>query len=71
MYIVVELQKTGNQVGNFVYAFENKNEADSKFHAVMSAAAVSAIPVHSAILIDEQCNIYNSGVYEHRAEKEG
>ena len=71
MYIVVELQKTGDQVGNFVYAYKNRNEAESRFYAVLSAAAVSEVPVHSAVLIDEQCNLYNSGVYEHPPKEGG
>lgn len=52
MYIVIELQTTNGQTGNLVYAFENKNEAESKFYQIMSAAAVSPIEVHSALLVD-------------------
>ena len=43
MYIVIELQKTGNQVGNFVFSYQSRNEADSKFYSIMSAAAVSRV----------------------------
>lgn len=53
-YIVIELQKNSDgSVGNLVYAFNTKAQAESKYYSVLSAAAVSTVPVHSAILIQE------------------
>lgn len=53
-YIVIELQKNSDgSVGNLVYAYNTRAQAESKYYAVLSAAAVSTVPVHSAILIQE------------------
>lgn len=53
-YIVIELQKNSDEsVGNLVYAYNTRAQAESKYYAVLSSAAVSSVPVHSAILIQE------------------
>lgn len=55
MYIVIELQKnTEGQVANIVTEHANLAEAESKYHAILSVAAVSEIPVHSAIIVSEE-----------------
>lgn len=69
MFIVIEAQKTGNQVATLTWSFVNQNEADSKFHQVMAAAAVSQVPVHSCLVIDEYCQIYQNGTYTHKQEE--
>lgn len=54
MYIVIELQKINDsQVGNIVSAYENRNVAEQKYHTVLSAAAVSTLPCHSCVMLDE------------------
>lgn len=53
-YIVIELQKlVDGTVANLVYAYDTKKEAESKYYAILSAAAVSNIPIHSAIILQE------------------
>lgn len=53
-YLVVEIQKTEDgAVGNLVYAYDSLNAAQSKYHAVLSEAAVSGLPSHAAVLMDE------------------
>lgn len=55
MFVVIELQKSANgQVANIVTAHETEAEAQSKYHAVLSAAAVSGLPAHSAVLVTEE-----------------
>ena len=70
MFIVIELQKTGDTVANIVQTYTNQNEADSRFYAIMSAAAISSVPVHSCIVIDEECRIYQTGTYKHNVQTE-
>lgn len=54
-YIVIELQKnTEGVVSNIVTSFENLAEAESKYYSVLASAAVSKIPVHSAIIVSEE-----------------
>ena len=55
MFIVIELQKNENgTVANIVTEHSTQAEAESKYHAVLSAAAVSEIPVHSAVIVSEE-----------------
>ena len=52
MYIVIELQTSAQgTVGNFVWAYENENDAFSKYHDVLSSAAVSSVPVHACVIL--------------------
>lgn len=67
-FIVIEIQKNGDSVGNFVWAFNNYFEAASKYHAVLSAAAVSQIEVHSAALLNETGALIASDWFDHRPE---
>ena len=67
MYIVIELQTLADgTVGNFVWAFRDLNEAESKYHAVLSAAAISSVPVHTACLLsnDGACRASQSYTHE-------
>ena len=54
MFIVIELQKVNDtQVANNIWAYTEQAVAEQKFHTVLSAAAVSTVPVHSAVMLDE------------------
>ena len=66
MYIVIELQKNANgEVSNIVTAFPNLPEAESKYHNILAAAAVSDLPVHSAIIVSEEGFTVASKCYKH------
>ena len=52
MFIVIELQKNANgTVSNIVTAHETYEAAQSKYHLILSAAAISNIPIHSATIL--------------------
>lgn len=54
-YIVIEIQKNADgTVSNLVYAYDDVKQAESKYHAVLSAAAVSSLPCHSAVMVNEE-----------------
>ena len=66
MYIVIELQtNTDGSVGNLVWAFSSKELAFSKYHDVLSAAAVSALPVHAAVILDNHGLQIAAQAFEH------
>lgn len=55
MYIVIELQKNDQGVvSNIVTAFDTLAEAESKYYTILAAAAISKVPVHSAIIVSEE-----------------
>lgn len=64
-YIVIELQTTGNSTANIVTAYDSKEQAESAYYAILSAAAVSSVPVHSAAIITEEGYPLMSGHYKH------
>lgn len=54
-FITVELQKNADgSFGNIVKPFETQNEAESNYYAILANAAISAVPVHSAVLLSEE-----------------
>lgn len=53
MYIVIELQTNADgQVGNIVTAYDTLPQAQNKFYTICAYAAVSDIPVHTAVILD-------------------
>jgi hypothetical protein len=66
MYIVIELQKNAEGVvSNIVTSYENLAEAESKYYSVLSAAAISKVPVHSAIIVSEEGFPVKNQCYKH------
>ena len=69
MYIVIELQKSGDQVGNIVSSHATLAEAEAKYHAVLAAAAVSNVEAHSAVLLNAYGVPIKTECYRHEAEE--
>ena len=66
MYIVIELQKNADgHVSNIVTEHASLAEAESKYYTVLAAAAVSKIPVHSAIIVSEEGFPVRNQCYKH------
>lgn len=54
-YIVIEIQTMANgQVATIPTAFDTEREANAKYHQILSYAAVSGIPCHSAVVLTEE-----------------
>ena len=64
------IQKTGNAVGNIVWAYDSLFAAESKYHSVLAAAAVSSVDVHSAALLNESGLCIKHESYDHTPEPE-
>lgn len=65
MFIVIELQTNDGKTASLINAFENKNEAESKYHQILASASISSINVHAAVLLDERGNLEKSEYYLH------
>ena len=64
-YLVIELQtNTNGSVGNIVWAFDERNEAESKYHAVLASAAISGLPCHAACLLDNTGKLLDRKAFE-------
>ena len=65
-YILIELQTNADgTVGNIVTAYDSYDQAESAWHSVLAAAAVSTLPVHAAVLINNCGEVVESRHYEH------
>lgn len=67
-YLVIELQTTENSVANIVTTHDTINQAESKFHQILGAAAVSSVPVHSAVILTDEGHLMKHECYKHITE---
>ena len=71
-YIVIELQTGADgAVGNLVWAHDSEDAAWSKYHAVLSAAAVSELPMHAATLLRSDGTLVESRCFVHGQDEPG
>lgn len=70
-YLVMEIQKwdTG-AIQTPTYSYDNLNSAEAKFHSILATAAVSTLPVHSCVLMNESGFTIRSQSYNHEPEPE-
>ena len=52
MYIILEIQTNGNVPATLVHTAATYNEAQSVYHTVLAAAAISSIECHACTLLD-------------------
>ena len=65
-YIVIELQTAADgSVGNIVSTYDELPDAESKYHLILSAAAVSAIAEHAAVLMTSEGYVLETKCYTH------
>ena len=50
-YIVIELQTTNGTTANIVTTHATREEAESKYHTVLAAAAISNVEIHAATIL--------------------
>lgn len=64
-YIVFEIQTNADgAVGNLVTAYDERPQAESAFHSVLAAAAISALPCHAAVLMTNEGEILECKAYK-------
>lgn len=70
MYIVIELQTAANgSVANIVTQYNDLNQAESAYHMILAAAAISALPEHSATILTNRGQLIATEYYTHEAEE--
>ena len=68
MFAVIEIQKNGASASPITTLFTDKDDAHSKYHQVLAAAAISQVPEHSAILVSEEGNYMFHEKFIHEGE---
>lgn len=73
MYTILELQTNNGQtsIPTPIKTAETKNEAMSKYHGILFAAAVSAVECHTAMVVDQEGKTLARESYYHAAEPSG
>lgn len=67
-YIVIELQTMADgAVANLVTQHASEAEAQSKYHSVLAAAAISDLPCHAAVLMANSGVTLENRYYEREA----
>lgn len=67
MYLVLELQQ-GETLAQLAFAYDTLPEAEQKYHQILSFAAVSDMPIHSAVLLDSSGYTLKRESYVHGGE---
>lgn len=68
MYIVIEMQTNASgEVAAIVNAYPSQAQADSKYYSILSAAALSAVSVHSAVILTNEGRMVSFQSYDHSA----
>ena len=71
MYIIMEVQVFADgAMSTPCYAYDNRNSAEQKYHAILSSAAVSALPRHTCFMLTVEGRIIKSESFEHPVEIE-
>lgn len=69
-YIVIEIQTNQDgTIGNITTTYNSIDEAYSKYYAILSSAAISSIPRHSAIIMDNSCRTIASNTFTHISDQ--
>ena len=66
-YIVIELQTNNGTTANIVTTHATREEAESKYHTVLAAAAVSNVEIHAATILTPDGFQLMSQSYNHPA----
>lgn len=68
-YLVIEIQTNSDgTVGNIVTAHGDRNQAESAYHGILAAAAISALPQHAAVMLTSEGTYLASQCYEHETQ---
>ena len=57
MYIVIELQTESDSVSPIINSYSTINQAYQKYYSILSAAAVSSVKTHTAMIVSENGEI--------------
>lgn len=65
-YYIAEIQKhPDGKFAHLVHTADNRNAAESTYHQVLAAAAISNLPQHSAILFTDEGHLLMNQCYKH------
>lgn len=69
-YLVIELQTTNGTTANIVTQYNNLAQAQQKYYTILSAAVVSKVDIHSAMIVDETGFLIMNESFRHIEDEE-
>lgn len=67
MFVVMEIQVfEDGKMSTPCYSYNERNAAEAKFHTILGSAAVSKLPIHSAVLMTDTGKTLKSEHYERK-----
>lgn len=72
VFNIIEMQTSGRQTAiPPIISRTDPDEAESEFHRLCSIAAISSVPIHTIVMMDEYGNVLRSEHYEHEVVSDG
>ena len=68
IFYVIELQ-TSSTGASLPFAFDNRPDAEAKYHSLLAVAAKSSVPRHAVLLVNADGFVLKSEVYTHEVEE--
>ena len=65
VFVVLEIQSNNETAATLINSYIDRNEAESKFHQILGAAAISTVPIHSAVIITDTGVMLKNETYRH------
>ena len=63
-YVIVEIQTMADgTIASLVTPKDDYYQAENTYHTVLAAAALSELPVHTAVLLDNEGNVIHSQAF--------
>ena len=69
-YLVIEMQKQSDgSIAQICTTYTDRNTAEQKYHEILSYAAVSTLPIHTAVILSEEGNLIKKESYRHEVSE--
>lgn len=68
MFTVIELQTTNGITSVISTVFQDRSQAEQKFHETLSYASVSSVDIHSVSILSPEGFVLKNDVYFHNQE---
>ncbi len=66
MFIVIELQRTGETLAPLDFVFADYNKALEKYYKLLAVAVMSNVSIHSVSLLDEHGALLMNESFSHK-----
>ena len=68
MYIVIEMQSTGESVSTLTWSYSTELDAMAKYFSILAVAVTSSVPTHTAVIMTDRGEMVRSERFYHARE---